>query len=61
MNYLDLSLNKGKNTLMLLMESLGIGSIYDRIDINYSEITLENWFKVLIRCKMWFEARNSLK
>jgi len=55
---------KGKNTLKMLMDSLEIGrdsSIYEKIDHNYSEITLENCFKVLIRCKMCFEARESLK
>jgi hypothetical protein len=52
---------KGKNTLQLLMDSLEIGQIYEKIDTNYQEITLENCFKILIRCKMCFEARNSLK
>lgn len=40
---------KGKNTLQLLMNSLEIGRVYERIDENYQEITLENCFKILIR------------
>ena len=58
---LNRSSNKGKNTLKLLMESLDIDKIYGRIDKNYSEITLENCFKILIRCKMLFESRIMLK
>ena len=53
--------NKGKNTLKLLMDSLDISKIYSKIDKNYSEITLENCFKILIRCKMLFESRIMLK
>lgn len=51
---------KGKNTLEMLMASLDIPHIYDKVDRNYAEITLENCFKVLIRCKMCFEARQQL-
>lgn len=40
---------KGKNTLELLMGSLEIGQLYGKIDMNYSHITLENCFKILIR------------
>jgi len=40
---------KGKNTLQLLMHSLEIGQLYEKIDMNYNHITLENCFKILIR------------
>lgn len=33
---------KGKSTLKLLMESLEIGDLYGKVDMNYGEITLEN-------------------
>ena len=52
---------KGKNTLKLLLDSLDMEFLYDKIQAEYTEITLENWFKILIRCKMLFEARIQLK
>ena len=33
---------KGKNTLKMLMESLELGPLFGKIDMNYSHITLEN-------------------
>lgn len=33
---------KGKNTLHMLMYSLDIGEVYERVDANYAEVTLEN-------------------
>ncbi|CAI2359262.1 unnamed protein product [Moneuplotes crassus] len=52
---------KGQNTLEMLMQAFELDQLYEKIQSNYSQVTLENCFKILIRCKMCFEARESLK
>lgn len=51
---------KALDTLKFLLLEQSIEPIYDRVAIEYKEVTLENTMKLLIRCKLAFSSRNSL-
>lgn len=51
---------KALETLRYLLQEQKIEPIFDRVADEYSEITLENTMKLLIRCKLTFGSRTSL-
>jgi hypothetical protein len=51
---------KAMETLKFLLSEQKIDPIFDRVQEEYAEITLENTMKLLIRCKMAFSSRTLL-
>lgn len=49
--------NKAIYTLELLMEQLLIPQIFDKVALKYNTADTENTLRILLRCKMMFQAR----
>ncbi len=52
--------NKSFLTLEQVMDELMIKHIYDKLTLKITDVNIENTMKVLLRCKLMFEARNKL-
>ena len=51
---------KSQQTLKFLLMEQNSEHNFERVQQEYSEVTLENTMKLLLRCKMAFTARNML-
>ena len=51
---------KALDTLRFLLCEQSIEPVYERVALEYKEVTLENTMKLLIRCKLAFSSRNTL-
>ena len=51
---------KALDTLNFLMSEQTLEPIYERVALEYKEITLENTMKLLIRCKLTYNSRQML-
>jgi hypothetical protein len=51
---------KAQQTLKILLNEQALNQVYEKQSAKYSEITIENTMKLLIRCKLAFHARQML-
>ena len=51
---------KALDTLNFLMSEQTLEPIYERVALEYREVTLENTMKLLIRCKLTYNSREML-
>lgn len=48
---------KACHTLQALLGEQNLQDIYEKMQMKYQEVTIENTMKLLIRCKLGFHAR----